>query len=325
MIKPISLARQNSLTQRTQTSSNIQSSDSTTAITSAQFAKNSQQFKNTGDAYRDQFQSISSPFSTPNDTSTDSGPSSTVTKLTQVLQTRFTSVASSQDQFHTLLKQSLGDNYDVAAAETLRQQTLNGDFSRMPKIDVVDGQTLGDASGAQGDGVGLGAYSAETNTIYLNEQLLEADFDGALNVLIEEAGHALDSQLNASDAIGDEGAIFAKLLSGESIDAAQLNELRTENDTGTIIVEGKEIEVEYSWLSKQLRRTGRQIDDNIIQPVVNEVERLGERIDDNVIQPIKKAGKIAWRGAKALASVFLVRLFECGANQPTKRPSYTIY
>jgi len=314
MIKPISVARQNTPSQGREASFGKKSSNPTFGTKPAQHVRLAQNFQHVGDSSREQFQSAASRDNATDFASSNSNSEagSTVAKLTQALQTRFVSVATNQDQFHALLKQTLGDNYDVAAAETIGQQALNNDFSWMPNIEVVDGQTLNDSSGTQADGVGLGAYNAQTNTIYLNEQLLEGHFDDALNVLTEETGHALDARLNTTDAIGDEGAAFARLLSGKNVDAAQLNKLRAEHDTGSIIVDGKEVEVEYSWLSKQIRRTGRQIDQNIIQPVKKETKRFGKKVDENVLQPAKDAGKLFWRGALALSSVLLIRPYEEG-------------
>lgn len=159
-------------------------------------------------------------------------------------------LASDPEAFHAAMKQSFGDNYDQAKAETIRQQVLEGDFSWMPEIRVVDESVLADQSGTQGAGQGLGAYSAENDTIYISAQLLESDPDMAAQILTEEIGHSLDARLNTSDAAGDEGDIFARIVSGEEISESELTVLRAENDSGTIMVDGKEVEVEYGFFSR---------------------------------------------------------------------------
>ena len=158
---------------------------------------------------------------------------------------RFAETASDHDAFHALMRQSFGEGYDYAAAETIRRQTLAGDFSWMPEIEVVDASVLVDESGTQTGGTALGAYSAETDTIYLSRELLAEDPGRALEILTEEVGHGLDARLNETDSAGDEGEIFARLSAGEELSAEELDALRSENDSGTITVDGKTIEIEY--------------------------------------------------------------------------------
>ena len=170
--------------------------------------------------------------------------------ITQQFQTRFASSAKDPAAFAALLKQAFGDHYDAAKAEGIRQQTLAGDFSWMPKVQLASASQLKDTSGAQGEGVAMGCYSAGDDTIYLNRDLLASDPAQAEKVLAEEMGHALDARLNTSDAAGDEGDIFSKLVHGEAISAGQLAEMKADNDHGVIEINGKKTEVEYSLLSK---------------------------------------------------------------------------
>jgi len=174
-------------------------------------------------------------------------------KIVAEFQQRFTDAASNKEEFHALMQKTFGDNYNEAEAENIRQQTLAGDFSWMPEIRLVDASELNDVSGTQGAGEGLGAYSAESDTIFLNRELLARDPSKAEEILAEEVGHALDARLNTSDAAGDEGAIFSILLHGGDLSAEELAELQSENDTGVIIIDGKEVEVEYGFFKKLFR------------------------------------------------------------------------
>jgi RHS repeat-associated protein len=97
------------------------------------------------------------------------------------------------------------------------------------------------------------------NKIYLSEALLDpetANPQTAVNVLLEEMGHYLDSQINAVDTPGDEGAIFAKLVQNQPFATGELDTLQAENDSarltlrerGVLTVNGQEIEVEQASL-----------------------------------------------------------------------------
>ncbi|MEE9335114.1 MAG: hypothetical protein V3U65_13580 [Granulosicoccaceae bacterium] len=185
---------------------------------------------------------------------------------TAQFQNRFAETAGDKEKFHQLMKNSFGQNYDKTKAENIRQQTLAGDFSWMPTIQLVDASNLTDVSGAQAAGEGLGAYSAESDTIFLNRELLLRDPAKAEEILTEEVGHALDTRINTSDAAGDEGNIFSILSHGGDLSAEELTELQAENDTGVIIVDGKKVEVEFGWLkkigrsiSRGIKRIGRSI------------------------------------------------------------------
>jgi len=132
-------------------------------------------------------------------------PETALDKVTQQFQSKFAENASNKSEFHALMKKSFGENYSQSKAEGIRQQTLNGDFSWMPKIQLVDSATLADTSGTQGAGVGNGAYSKDKDTIYLNADLVKSNPSAAAKALTEEVGHALDARVNTSDAAGDEG------------------------------------------------------------------------------------------------------------------------
>jgi len=118
------------------------------------------------------------------------------------MQSNLKQSASDPEAFHETMKKSFGGSYDKAKAEVIRQQVLNNDFSWMPDIKVVDESVLQDQSGAQGEGAGLGAYSKDTDTIYISAQLLKSDPEKATQILTEEVGHGLDTRLNTSDAAG---------------------------------------------------------------------------------------------------------------------------
>jgi hypothetical protein len=163
------------------------------------------------------------------------GRVSTPSPATLKFQEQFGALARDEAKFHAFMKKVYGENYDPAAAEQLRQQALKGDYSFLPPVQFVSRESLGGANGA---------YSAEDGVVYLaedlkgNPELMQATF-------VEEAGHHIDTLVNQSDARGDEGELFRRLLSGEKLSDGQVADIRGEDDHGTIVVNGKKVDVEF--------------------------------------------------------------------------------
>ncbi|CCI09447.1 beta strand repeat-containing protein [Microcystis aeruginosa] len=142
------------------------------------------------------------------------------------------------DGFWANLETAFGTSYDVVKATQLRQQWQSRNFGQIPPIEVLSDEVLGTANGA---------YSSSTNKIYLSASFLNTASSAAIvNVILEEIGHYVDAQINQVDSAGDEGAIFAELVQGNSLDVATLDALRAENDQTTIIVNGEIIQVEQA-------------------------------------------------------------------------------
>lgn len=156
----------------------------------------------------------------------------------------FSSTANNPEAFQTLLSSAFGSNYDSAAGEQLRQRSLSGDYSWLPKVEVVRETLL--PPGANG------AYNAKEGVVYLNSNLANKP-ELAARTINEEIGHHIDTLVNSSDAAGDEGEIFARTLSGEKLSENTLQTLRSEDDHGTINVNGKEVEVEF-FLKKLVKK-----------------------------------------------------------------------
>jgi len=109
-----------------------------------------------------------------------------------------------------------------------------------PRLVLVDEDVLHGARAA---------YDRESDTIYVSRQFAAAAHTApaALTlVLIEELGHAIDARVNAADAQGDEGAIFASFVLGQNLSSRELAALKTENDAGTITVGGRSVAVEFA-------------------------------------------------------------------------------
>ncbi|MDJ0565524.1 MAG: calcium-binding protein, partial [Microcystis sp. M49629_WE12] len=162
------------------------------------------------------------------------------------------------DGFWANLAIAFGTSYDVVKATELRQQWQSRNFSQIPPIEVLSGEVLGTANGA---------YSSSKNKIYLSASFLNTASSAAIvKVILEEIGHYVDAQINQVDSAGDEGAIFAELVQGNSLDVATLEALRAENDQTTIIVNGEIIQVEqadFTGTNGNDNITGTSGDDNI--------------------------------------------------------------
>ncbi len=144
------------------------------------------------------------------------------------------------DGFWANLETAFGTSYDVVKATQLRQQWQSRNFSQIPPIEVLSDEVLGTANGA---------YSSSKNKIYLSASFLNTASSAAIvNVILEEIGHYVDAQINQVDSAGDEGAIFAELVQGNSLDVATLEVLKAEDDSKIINLEGEAITVEQNGL-----------------------------------------------------------------------------
>ena len=157
-------------------------------------------------------------------------------QVTSAFEAEFGALAADKEAFDALMQQVFGDDYDKELAEEFRQQALAGDFSWLPDVQFVDAATLGGANGA---------YNAEDDVVYINRDLAASDPAAAAQTFVEEAGHSLDAKLNTSDSTGDEGELFRRLLGGEQLSDPQIAAIRADDDHGTIIVDGKEVQVEF--------------------------------------------------------------------------------
>jgi Ca2+-binding RTX toxin-like protein len=66
-------------------------------------------------------------------------------------------------------------------------------------------------------------------------------------VVLEEYGHALDVRLNPGlESAGDEGELFANLITNAGLNADQIAAINTQNDWGTVQVDGQTVAVELA-------------------------------------------------------------------------------
>ncbi len=136
------------------------------------------------------------------------------------------------------LTTAFGTEYNSEAAQELITQWQTGEFGAFPEIEIRSANEINGANGA---------YSADTNKIYISEEYLQAnanDVRAVSDLILEEYGHFVDASINSVDSAGDEGAIFSGLVQGESFTEGELQQLQLENDKAVITLDGQEIAIE---------------------------------------------------------------------------------
>jgi hypothetical protein len=137
------------------------------------------------------------------------------------------------------LQIAFGKNFDTEVALNLASQFQAGDFSLLPKIQVLTGGELGSANGA---------YASELDRILVSQEFLvqiKGDVNAVAELLLEEIGHKLDCVLNGCvDSPGDEGAIFLLLVTGYPLYAETLAALRSIDDRAVVEIDGRQVAIE---------------------------------------------------------------------------------
>ncbi|MEA5549740.1 Calx-beta domain-containing protein [Anabaena cylindrica UHCC 0172] len=143
-----------------------------------------------------------------------------------------------QSQIHFIF----GDNLDAGNLKEITSQWLVGNFQTLPQIEVLNSTVFPTNT--------LGAFAGETNKIYLSEKLLKSGNTELIKeTVLEEVGHSLDKQINIVDTPGDEGQLFAAVITGKQLNAEQIAEIKTEDDTTKIFADGQLLTVEQATLS----------------------------------------------------------------------------
>nr|MCU0537751.1 hypothetical protein [Hydrococcus sp. Prado102] len=144
------------------------------------------------------------------------------------------------EDFAIQMRQVFGNNYDVLAASSLIQDWTQGDFTKLPSIEILEASQINGANGA---------FAEATNTIYLSQEFFSENVSNPqviTKVLLEEIGHYIDSRINSNDALGDEGEIFASVVRGQQLSQSTLQTLKQEDDSALISLNGQLVEIEQS-------------------------------------------------------------------------------
>ena len=138
------------------------------------------------------------------------------------------------------LSVAFGDTFNPEAGVALLRSLSKSNSARLPQVEIRSAAEINHAKAA---------YSFNTDTIYFSEEYIVANANEPAKiaeVYLEEVGHYLDFQANIIDAPGDEGAIFASLVTGEELSLEDIATLKAEDDTATIDLDGTEIAVEQA-------------------------------------------------------------------------------
>lgn len=179
-----------------------------------------------------------------------------------------------------------GSGWQLQTATALIKDLAQG--QNLPSIEVVKGQEL----------QAQGAFSQQTNTIYLAQEFVEQNPTNAIaTVLTEELGHYIDSQLNPVDTPGDEGQLFAAIVDGIELTPSQLQAIKAEDDHKIVTINGQTLLVEQS-VNEIVGTAGRDVltgtplRDRIIAGVGADLITGGLGADTFVYQSIRDAGDI---------------------------------
>ncbi len=134
--------------------------------------------------------------------------------------------------FEADLQTAFGASTDVELGATIIEALSQGET---PEMMVLSATSMNGADGA---------FDSVTGKVYLSDAIIHSE--KLVDVITEEFGHYLDSQLNEIDSPGDEGELFMRLVNGEALTEADITGLRNQNDWGFIWVEGEPVAVQMS-------------------------------------------------------------------------------
>ncbi len=158
-----------------------------------------------------------------------------------------------EPDFITKMQTAFGNSFDARKTGFFADSWRNGELGRLPGIEV---RSQSDLAGANG------AFAAATNTIYLAQEFVEknsGDVKALASVFLEEYGHYIDSQINTTDAAGDEGEIFAALVQGKDLSASDILVLKGEDDSAIVLLGGELVRIEQKTESDKLNFFGNNL------------------------------------------------------------------
>jgi hypothetical protein len=144
------------------------------------------------------------------------------------------------------------ERFELVFGKSISSSGFQAALANLPQFEV---RSDGDLAGA------LGAFSAQTQKIYLTESLLTGDPVRLQAVMIEEIGHFLDAQVNTVDTAGDEGELFSDLVRGVSLSSAELGRIQAEDDHAVIVIDGQEVAIEQNVQAENLLDAKKFLDD----------------------------------------------------------------
>lgn len=133
---------------------------------------------------------------------------------------------------------AFGESWDTEKTKGLVEDWEQDNFSHIPQFKLVSSVEIDGANGA---------FANETDTIYLSTEFLAQNTtnpEAIKDMLLEEIGHFIDSEVNQFDSPGDEGAIFAAVVQGKNLTPEKLQELKGEDDRSSVAIDGHQYLIE---------------------------------------------------------------------------------
>jgi hypothetical protein len=146
----------------------------------------------------------------------------------------------SQPDWQQTFQDIYGTDFDRDRAQSIATAFAQGDFSALPDLEILPASQLNGARGG---------FDTAAGKIYLSDAILGKDSSNATlvkSVLLEEIGHYIDSQINRTDTLGDEGELFADRVQGVALTNTDLLSIKTEDDHATIWLNGSQHLIEES-------------------------------------------------------------------------------
>jgi Ca2+-binding RTX toxin-like protein len=218
---------------------------------------------------------ISNSFSVESSTILDADLISSLEKSLILAQDQLQQFANSSE-FSQQLAIAFGTSANGLALQT---DWLSGDYSILSHIEVRPGAKLGGVKGA---------YGSETDRIYLSQDFLLANQnnpEALAAVLLEEVGHRLDTRLNTVDSLGDEGAIFSRVVQNIATSDTQLAQLHAVDDRSIIVQNGQQIQIEQAGIY-----TGTNLKSAIIDKIDDLLDKVKGLINDKILQGLPVLG-----------------------------------
>jgi hypothetical protein len=141
--------------------------------------------------------------------------------------------ATDQTRYYQVLDNCFGLDYYRTAAEAIRGRILRGDFAWLPTVEIVAPEALKGFPAA---------FAYRENRVFMSSSVPAAS---RAVLYLEEVGHQFDIGVRRGDSPGDEGELFRRLVLGEVLSAAEVAEIKAQDDMDTITIEGRLVDVEY--------------------------------------------------------------------------------
>ena len=143
-------------------------------------------------------------------------------------------------QANTILRVIFGSGFDVDGVIAALMADSDSNWVGFPGIKLVNTQKINYADGA---------YSQDTDTIYLAREFIEENRDRPQvisDVILEEYGHFLDARFNPKDTPGDEGYLFAGLAQNRFFTPEVIASIRAESDTANVFINNQTVQIEQA-------------------------------------------------------------------------------